>query len=136
MNRIMVSGNLVRDAELRYTPSGTAVAEFRIGIRDDMLKKRENRTVFIDVVLFGQRAEALHKYLMKGKSLMVEGRLDIRINKNQDGRTFTNIQVYANTLEFLGTGKRTEGAEQAEEVPAEEAAQEPEPQSEPPEDAQ
>ncbi len=134
MNKIMVSGNLVRDAELRYTPNGTAVAEFRMGIRDDLLKKRENRTVFIDVVLFGQRAEALHKYLMKGKSMMVEGRLDIRINKNQDGRTFTNIQVYANSLEFLG--KKDEVTEQTEEATVEESVPEPETHEQPPEDAQ
>ncbi len=102
MNKIIISGNLVRDAELRFTPQGTPVAEFRMGIRDDMLKKRENRSVFLDVVLFGQRAELLHKYLLKGKPIMVEGRLDIRINKTQDGRTFTNVQIYANQLEFLG----------------------------------
>jgi single-strand DNA-binding protein len=102
VNKIIVSGNLVRDAELRFTPQGTPVAEFRLGVRDDMLKKRENRSVFLDVVLFGQRAELLHKYLLKGKSIMVEGRLDVRINKAQDGRTFTNVQIYANQLEFLG----------------------------------
>lgn len=65
MNRIVVSGNLVRDAEMRYTPQGTAVVEFRIGVRDDFLKKREGRAVFLDVVLFGKMAEALHKYLLR-----------------------------------------------------------------------
>jgi len=109
VNKIIVSGNLVRDAELRFTPQGTPVAEFRMGIRDDMLKKRENRSVFLDIVLFGQRAEALHKYLLKGKSILVEGRLDVRINKSQDGRTFTNIQVYANRLEFLGRKEGVSG---------------------------
>ena len=117
MNKIIVSGNLVRDAELRFTPQGTPVAEFRMGVRDDMLKKRENRSVFLDIVLFGQRAEALHKYLLKGKSILVEGRLDVRINKGQDGRTFTNIQVYANRLEFLG--RKSEVTEAPGEIPHE-----------------
>lgn len=114
MNKIIVSGNIVRDAELRFTTQGTPVVEFSIGIRDDLLKKRENRSVFIAIVLFGQRAETLHKYLLKGKSIIVEGRLDIKINKSSDGRTFTNIQVYANTLEFLGkkdTGDSMENKE-------------------------
>lgn len=114
MNKIIVSGNIVRDAELRFTPQGTPVVEFSIGIRDDLLKKRENRSVFINIVLFGKRAEILHKYLTKGKSVMTEGRLDIKINKNPDGRTFTNIQIYANSLEFLGKKETGEihGSEQ------------------------
>jgi len=110
VNRIIVSGNLVRDAEMRYTPQGTAVVEFRIGVRDDLLKKREDRSVFLDIVLFGQRAEALYKYLLKGKSVLIEGRLDVKTNKTQDGRTFTNVQVYANTLEFIS--KKGEVAEE------------------------
>ena len=107
MNRIIVSGNIVKDAELRYTPQGTAVAEFRIGIRDDLLKKRENRSVFISIVLFGQRAELIHKYLLKGKPMLVEGRLDVKSKKMEDGRTFTNIQIYADKLEFLGKKEGT-----------------------------
>ncbi len=119
MNRIIVSGNIVRDAELRYTPQGTAVAEFRIGIRDDLLKKRENRSVFISIVLFGQRAELIHKYLLKGKPILVEGRLDIKTKKLEDGRTFTNIQVYADKLEFLGKKEGTAGSPEPEAAPQE-----------------
>jgi len=117
VNKIIVSGNLVRDAELQFTPQGTPVAEFSIGVRDELLKKRENRSVFLDIVIFGQRAEALHKYLLKGKSILVEGRLDIKRNKGQDGRTFTNIRVYANSLEFLG--RKSEVTESPGEVPHE-----------------
>lgn len=119
MNKIIVSGNLVRDGELRFTPQGTPVVEFRIGVRDDLLKKKENRSVFLDIVLFGQRAELLHKYLLKGKSVLVEGRLDVRTNKGEDGRTFINVQVYANRLEFLTKKPESpeiaEGPEQIEE---------------------
>jgi len=119
MNRIIVSGNIVKDAELRYTPQGTAVAEFRIGIRDDLLKKRENRSVFISIVLFGVRAEAIHKYLLKGKPILVEGRLDIKTKKMEDGRTFTNIQVYADRLEFLGRKEGTSESHEPEAAPQE-----------------
>ena len=103
MNRITVTGRLTADAELRYTPEGSPVAEFRFAVRDDFLEKKENRTVFVDVVVWGERAERIYKTLLKGKLILIEGRLDIKINKADSGKSYMNVCVYANEIEFMTT---------------------------------
>lgn len=79
LNRIDIMGRLTRDPELRYTPSGTPVASFTIAVdRDYAPKGAEKETDFIDIVAWQSTAELVHKYFLKGRMIVVSGRLQIR----------------------------------------------------------
>ena len=101
MNKIVITGNIAKDAELRFTPDGTPVSNFSMGVRE-YRKKDDKQTLFLDLVIWGKRAEALNNYLKKGKGIMVEGRLDVSRRSAENGKTYTNVRVYVNELEFLG----------------------------------
>ena len=101
MNKVVMSGNITKDAELRFTPDGTPVSNFSIAVRE-YKKKEDKQTLFIDLFVWGKRAEALNQYLKKGKSILVDGRLDVTKRASDNGKTYTNIKVYVNELEFLG----------------------------------
>ena len=80
-NRVVLVGNLTRDPELRYIPSGTAVTEVGLAVND----RRKNaagewidETTFIDITLWGRQAEIASEYLSKGSSVLIEGRLKLR----------------------------------------------------------
>ena len=81
VNKVILIGNLGRDAELRYTPAGTAVAKFSIAtteIWNDKAGQRQERTEWHNVDVWGKQAESLSEYLQKGKQVFVEGRLQSR----------------------------------------------------------
>lgn len=128
MNKIVLTGNITKDAELRFTPDGTPVSNFSIGVRE-YRKKEDKQALFIDIVVWGKRAESLNQYLKKGTGIMVEGRLDVTKRTGENGKTYTNVRVYAGDIEFLGkksqdsadTGKPSVSdekvSEETEEVP-------------------
>ena len=109
MNKILLTGNIVKDAELRFTPGGTPVANFPLAVRE-YRKSGDKQTLFLDLVSWGKRAEALSPYLKKGKGIMVDGRLDITKRSADNGKTYTNVRVYVGELEFLG--KKDPGSDQ------------------------
>jgi single-stranded DNA-binding protein len=81
VNKVILVGNLGRDADLRYTPSGAAIAKFSIAtteIWNDKSGQRQERTEWHNVDLWGKQAESLKEYLTKGKQIFVEGRLQSR----------------------------------------------------------
>jgi single-strand DNA-binding protein len=108
-NRVILIGNLTKDPELRYTPSGTPVTSFRLAVNSRIKLGDEKReeTLFIDIVVFGKQAETCGQYLSKGRPVLVEGRLQER-RWESEGQTRSKFEVIAQTVRFLG-GKRAEG---------------------------
>lgn len=105
LNRFIGIGRLTRDPELKYTPSGTAVAKFTLAINR---KFNRDETDFIDIVAWRGLAENCANYLGKGSMAAVEGRLQIRPYETQDGQKRKALEIVADDVRFLdskGKGK-------------------------------
>ena len=102
-NKVIMVGNLTQDPELRYTASGTAVANLRIAVSSKYRSGDEYKeeTLFIDVVVWGKQGESCSQYLSKGRQVLVEGRLQER-SWESDGQTRRKTEIVANTVRFLG----------------------------------
>ena len=104
LNRVLLIGNLTRAPELRYTPSGTAVADLRMAVNRNYTtqsgEKREE-TFFVNVVVWGKQAESSGEYLDKGSSIFVEGRLQTRDWEGKDGQKRSVTEVVAERVQFL-----------------------------------
>jgi len=107
-NRVFLIGNLTRDPELRYIPSGQAVCSFTVASNHAYKlasgEKKEEAT-FVKVVVWARRAETCGEYLTKGSPVFVEGRLQNRSWEGQDGQKRTTTEVVASNVQFLGRGK-------------------------------
>lgn len=108
LNRAEIIGRLTRDPELRYTPSGKAVAQLAIATnaflgQDDAGERRET-VEYHDVVLWGVTAETAAKYLAKGRLVFVEGRLQTR-QWETDGITRRRTEIVASRVQFLDAAK-------------------------------
>jgi single-strand DNA-binding protein len=131
-NRVLLMGNLTRNPEIRYTPSGTAVADLGLAINENF-KNQAGETVeqtcFVDVVVWGRQAETSAEYLQKGSSVFVEGRLQLDQWENQQGEKRSKLRVRADRVQFLGSpGKGTDSsAAPAASAPQEAAPQQPAP---------
>ena len=104
-NRITIVGYLGRDAELRYTPQGTAVCNFSVATterRKDRSGEYLDVTTWFNVSLWGGKAEATSQYLSKGKLVYIEGRLTQREYQDRDGNTRMSLDVNASDLQFIG----------------------------------
>ena len=105
-NRVILIGNLTREPELRYTPQGTAVADLRLAVttvRGRSGQERKEETLFIDCTVWDKQAETCSKYLVKGQSVLVEGRLiedQWQDKETQERRS--RIKVYVQNVQFLG----------------------------------
>ena len=112
LNKVLLIGNLTRDPELRYVPSGAAVANFSLAVNriytmQSGEKKKE--TCFVRIVVWGKMAEVVGEYLVKGSSVCVEGRLQSRSWETPEGQKRSTIEVVANNVQFLNslrTGKQ------------------------------
>jgi len=123
LNKVFLMGNLTRDPELRYTASGTAVADLGLAVNRRYTNgggELKEDVLFITVVVWKNQAEAAAQYLAKGSPVHVEGRLQSRSWETKDGDKRTTFEVVAERLQFLG--RRPEAAEAAEpaEAPREE----------------
>ncbi|MFN4216828.1 MAG: single-stranded DNA-binding protein [Brevinematales bacterium] len=112
INRVVLVGRLVRDPEIKYTPTNTAVARFTLAVGGKPRGNGSDSVSFIPIVVWGKTAETCKQYLSKGKMVAVDGRLDQRSWKAQDGSARSVIEVVADRVEFLGaaggSGKPTE----------------------------
>lgn len=126
LNKVLLIGNLTRDPEVRYLPSGTAVAEFDIGV-NRRFKNREGEfqkeTLFIRISSFGRTAEFCGEYLKKGRRVYVEGRLRSDSWEAKDGTKRTRIGVVAERIQFADPKPAAATVEEGQESPA--ANQEP-----------
>lgn len=108
LNRVFLIGNLTRDPELRYIPSGTAVASFTIAVNrfyTSNTGERKEEAAFIRIVVWSRRAELCGEYLSKGSPVFVEGRLRTRSWEAPDGQKRSVVEVVANNVQFLRPGK-------------------------------
>ena len=103
-NRCILMGNLTRDVELKYIPSGTAVAQVGLAVND----RRKNaagewvqETTFVDVTLWGRVAEVANEYLSKGSSVLIEGRLKLD-TWEKDGKKNSKLKVVGESMQMLG----------------------------------
>jgi single-strand DNA-binding protein len=104
-NRVILIGNVTRDPELRYIPSGTAVTTLGLAVND----RRKNsagewvdETTFVDVTLWGRTAEIATEYLSKGSPVLIEGRLKLD-NWEKDGQKFSKLKVVGDRMQLLGS---------------------------------
>ncbi len=104
-NRVILMGNLTRDPELRYTPNGTAVANFAIAVNRRFKTEDEVREEvdFFDIVVWGKQAENCSEYLSKGRPVLLEGRLQQNRWETSEGQKRSKVEVVANTVQFLGS---------------------------------
>ncbi|MDD3151087.1 MAG: single-stranded DNA-binding protein, partial [Candidatus Gastranaerophilales bacterium] len=102
LNKVFVVGNLTRDPELRYTPTGTAVSTLRIAVNTSFKDKTgqlQKDTCFINVVVWAQMAEVCNQYLQKGSQVLVDGRLQSRSWQDNDGKNRSTIEIRANRVQ-------------------------------------
>ena len=115
LNKVFLMGNLTRDPELRYTPSGTAVCEFGMATNRKWTtpdgEKRED-TCFVDIQMWGRRGEVISEYMRKGRPLFVEGRLQLDQWEGKDGQRRSKMRVVAENFEFIGG--RSDGGGQSD----------------------
>lgn len=111
MNRVCLVGRLATDPELRYTPSGVAVATFRIAVRDSFRKLENGQYAadFFDVEVWRERAEYASNYLSKGLLVAVQGRLAIKEWTAQDGAKRRSYYIVADHTENFGRTAPSEG---------------------------
>lgn len=103
LNKVFLIGRLTRDPELRYTPAGQAVASVRMAVNREYVSKEEKRedTCFINLVIWGKRAEVWAEYLKKGSLIFVEGRLQYRQWETQDNEKRSTVEVVVEDFQFL-----------------------------------
>lgn len=107
-NKVILIGNLTRDPQVRYTPKGTAVAEIGMAINSTWMDKatnsRKEETTFVDVTLWGRLAELAAEYLVKGRQVMIEGRLKLDTwDDKESGQKRSKLQVVGEEMQFLGS---------------------------------
>ena len=100
-DKVIIIGNITRQPELKYTPSGMAVCEFGIAINKK--RKGEEKTCFLDVVTFAKTAEFVQKYFQKGSEILVDGEHDYSTwDDKETGKKRSKIQIIANQVNFVG----------------------------------
>jgi len=104
-NRVILVGNLTRDPELRYTPSGTAVTDVGLAMNDRWKNANGewvDEATFVDVTLWGRQAEVASEYLSKGSPVLIEGRLKLD-QWEQEGQKRSRLKVVGLRMQMLGT---------------------------------
>lgn len=112
VNKVILVGRLGQNPEVRYTPSGAAVANFSVATNETWTDKngqKQERTEWHRIVVWGKLAELCQQYLAKGRQCYVEGRLQTREWTDKDGQKKYSTEVQAQTVQFLG-GERGAGA--------------------------
>jgi len=107
INRVVLTGNLTRDPELRSLPSGTAVCSLRVACntrRKGSDGEWVDKPNFFDVTVWGGQGESVARHLSKGRPVAVDGRLEWREWEAQDGAKHQAVDIIADSVQFLGTG--------------------------------
>jgi single-strand DNA-binding protein len=106
VNRVVLTGNLTRDPELRSLPSGTSVCSLRVASnsqRKDESGQWVDKPNYFDVTVWGAQGENCAQYLSKGRPVAVDGRLDWREWEDKDGNKRQSVQIIADRVQFLGS---------------------------------
>ena len=102
MNKVILSGNLTRDPEVRYSQSGTAFARTGIAVSRPFSKNSENNTDFFNLTVFGKQAEFCGRYLKKGSSVIVEGSIQNDNYEDKNGVKRSRVDIIVDRIEFAG----------------------------------
>ncbi len=129
INKVILIGNLGNDPEVRYTPSGSAVATVSLATseswRDKESGDQQERTEWHRIVFFGRLAEVVGEYLRKGSQIYVEGRLQTRKWQDSEGKDRYTTEIVASDMQMLGS--RSGGTAPTEKEPARQAQDKTEP---------
>ena len=120
INRVIVTGNLTKDPELRSTPGGTPLCKLRIAVnsrRKDQSGEWVDKPNYFDVTVWGAQGENCATYLSKGRPVAVDGRLEWSEWETQDGNKRQSVQIIAESVQFLGS-RDGSGAVQGNEITA------------------
>ncbi|MDA7616579.1 single-stranded DNA-binding protein [bacterium] len=132
VNKVMLLGNITRDLEVRYTPKGTAVCDLGMAvnrIRTGDNGERIEEVTYVDVTLWGRQAELAGQYLSKGRSVFIEGRLQLdQWDDKQTGQKRSRLRVVGENMQFIGGQGGSGGNQGGSSAPPSEQQQAP-PQS-------
>jgi single-strand DNA-binding protein len=106
VNKAIIVGNLGRDPEVRFTPSGRAVARFTVATTErwtDQQGQRQEKTEWHNIVVWGKQAETCGQYLSKGRQVYIEGRITNRSYDDKDGNKRYITEIIAQNVRFLGS---------------------------------
>ncbi len=114
INLVCITGNLTRDPELRSTSGGMSILKLGVAVNDRRKNQQsgewEDSPNFIDVTIFGNRAEALSRFLAKGSKVAIEGKLRWSQWENPQGEKRSKLEVVADEVEFMSKGEATQSA--------------------------
>lgn len=113
VNKVILVGNLGKDPEIRYTPSGKAVARFPLAtgeVWNDAEGNRQERTEWHNIVVWGKQAETCSQYLAKGRQVFIEGAIRSRAYDDRDGNRRYITEIIGQRVQFLGGRGGGEGA--------------------------
>ena len=112
MNKVILIGNTVRPIELRYLPSGSAVAKTGIAVnrtwKDKTTGEKKDETMFIDIVIYSKLASIANQYMLKGKKVLVEGRLVLEQWVDQSGQKRSRHVIVVESFQFLDSKKEVD----------------------------
>jgi single-strand DNA-binding protein len=115
INRVVMTGNLTRDPELRTLPSGTAVCDLRLACntrrKDQDSGEWVDKPNYFNVTAWGPQAETTARYLSKGRPVAIDGRLEWREWESQDGTKRQAVSIIADSVQFLGSRDQDSGGE-------------------------
>lgn len=117
LNKVFLAGNITRDPEIRYTPTGTAVTDLGLAVNESYKNKAGElveTTTFVDVVVWGRQAETCGEYLSKGSPALIEGRLQLDQWQTDAGEKRSRLRVRADRVQFLGRPRRGEAGDAPE----------------------
>ncbi len=118
-NRVVLLGGLTRDPDLRYTPSGTAVADFGLAVNESF-KNKEGEAIeqvcYVDINVWSRQAETCSEYLKKGSQVLIEGRLQFDQWENKEGEKRNKLRVRADRVQFLTSPESKKTTDQSDEI--------------------
>lgn len=112
INKVMLTGNLTKDAELRSTQGGMSVMNFSVAVNERTKNSQtgewEDRPGFFDCTMFGKRAEAIHRYMAKGAKLAIDGKLRYRKWQDKDGSNRSKVEIVVDEIELMSAREKAE----------------------------
>lgn len=113
-SQIQIIGNLGKDPEMNYTPTGMAVTKFSLAVNKK--KGGKDVTTWYNIAAFNKTAETLNTHCQKGMQLFIQGELDVRPYTTKEGKQNVSLDVVVDKFSFVGGSKREGGSHQGEDV--------------------
>ncbi len=113
LNKVFLMGNMTRDPELRYMQNGKALVSFGLAVSRSWTSpegEKKEDVCFVDISMFGKRAEIISEYFSKGSPIFIEGRLQFRQWESKEGQKRNALRVVADDFQFIGQTKKQGGS--------------------------